>query len=1431
MYRARIRATVVAICLALLLQLPPPQVLPVAAGTVYQSPEDATPITYRPLFDTEIGSVDPCTTTQARNSGSQYTAMTRDLHAENGYFYIDGSTCHVSSGTISVPFGWSYALPGSDSFGSCGPKQPNAATTPIGAGNLRIAGVVEKVNNHGASLTVTYKNHECGPSQIGLGGTTTISVWADGAGYPHTNTFDTTLSIPAGARQIKLNFKAALNSFKIHSLRIYAAGPGQLTLLPGEQLYGGCTGYHAICPVHFEAEPVNTALGNYVSSVNDLALPGRGIGFAFQRTYNSLDTGGGVLGIGWRHAYEAHLAINPDGSRRFFAEDGAQMLFTPNGQGGFVSPPGVLSRLAPIAGGYELTRRDQIRYRFDGAGLLTAMLDRNGNQLTMTYTSGQLSLITDSVGRSVSLSYDASGRLIGLAGPPSRSVTYGYDGNGRLSSVTDARGKVTSYAYDAGGRLATIIDPNLHAVVSNEYGADGRISGQTDARGKHSTFAWDAVAQTSSYTDANGGVWLDVYAGNVLQRVVDPLGHTTRYGYDANANVTSIIDPRNYTSTFTYDAAGNMLTRKAPAPLSYQEVWTYNARNDVATYRDGRSNTTTYGYDSAGNLTSISAPLSALTQFGRDPAGTGLLLSTTDPRGKTTTYAYDAEANLTQTSSPLGNITTMTYDQAGRMLTTVDPRGNVVGGDPSQFTTTYTYDAADHLLTVTDPLSNVSTHVYDDAGNLLSLTDPNNHTVSDGYDAGNHLTSVTTAAGSTTYGYDNVANLVSRTDGNQHTTTYSYDLANELITSTDPASHSWVLTYDPAGNLATRRDANLQTTTYTYDALNRLSTVTYADPSTPAVTFGYDANSNGTSMADGAGTESYTFDALNRMTVVTRGGDTFSYGYDLVGNITSRTYPGQSAQTWAYDDDGRLASANGASYTYDPSANLLTAATPDGLTARYSYDRAGRLLEVAHTTATDTLSRFSYALDAAGNRTVMTTREGSTTYFYDALDRLTEACWSSTSCPGGPPVAPLPCLACIGGLVSRPSATTSPPPGETYRAYTYDPVGNRQTESTDAGVTTYGYDTADRLTSVTPPGQSAIAYSFDANGNQTAAGATTFSYDLADRLKTAIVGATSETYTYAGDGTRLSASTGAQASQTTKFVWDRNFGLPQVAIERDGSDTLLRDYRFGLDLLRQTAGATTYYYHHDGLGSVADVTGSTGSSLIWNEYYPYGLMRQAGTGPGAPTNPFNFTGEQLDATTGLYYLRARQYDSATGRFLTTDPRTPRTQDPYVGSYVYVKDTPTSLVDPSGRDVNGICVTGEGALVFLHLAYALCNVVSDTGQYGYVLVGGVGGGIGLGGSNGVAYLHSDAAEIYDLQGPFAIIGGSVVVVGGLQGEFFAGRGHCGQQVTGEIGGVAIGAEASAHGGASLTFVVLGEGPPKSKCDNGPAGSSDTGPSDK
>ena len=46
------------------------------------------------------------------------------------------------------------------------------------------------------------------------------------------------------------------------------------------------------------------------------------------------------------------------------------------------------------------------------------------------------------------------------------------------------------------------------------------------------------------------------------------------------------------------------------------------------------------------------------------------------------------------------------------------------------------------------------------------------------------------------------------------------------------------------------------------------------------------------------------------------------------------------------------------------------------------------------------------------------------------------------------------------------------------------------------------------------------------------------------------------TFGYDGDGTRLTAATGADASQVTRFVWDRNAAVAQLVRESNGTGGL-----------------------------------------------------------------------------------------------------------------------------------------------------------------------------------------------------------------------------------------------------------------------------------
>jgi RHS repeat-associated protein len=307
---------------------------------------------------------------------------------------------------------------------------------------------------------------------------------------------------------------------------------------------------------------------------------------------------------------------------------------------------------------------------------------------------------------------------------------------------------------------------------------------------------------------------------------------------------------------------------------------------------------------------------------------------------------------------------------------------------------------------------------------------------------------------------------------------------------------------------------------------------------------------------------------------------------------------------------------------------------------------------------TTTLSSFALTLDPAGNP-LTSVRAGASaetaTFTYDNLDRLTGVCFK-TSCP----------------------LTNDP-----YIRWTYDAVGNRLTEVRPTGTKVYTYNAADQLTRA-----GTTTYTYDQNGNQKTAGSATFAYDLANRLVSTTSGNTTTTYGYDGLGRRLRAATGTTAAKTTKYLWDTAGDRPQIALERDGADKLLRRYVYGAARISMNTGTTPFYYHYDPLGSVANLTSSTGASQWTYAYEPYGVTRtETKNNTKAPANFMKFTAEYLDPT-GLYHLRARQYDAANGRFLTLDPLPRPRSATYTASYVYAEDQPTLLIDPNGLGAIG-----------------------------------------------------------------------------------------------------------------------------------------------
>ncbi|WP_234364785.1 hypothetical protein [Streptomyces sp. WAC04657] len=267
----------------------------------------------------------------------------------------------------------------------------------------------------------------------------------------------------------------------------------------------------------------------------------------------------------------------------------------------------------------------------------------------MTYTSGRLASVSDALGRTVQFTVDTTGLLTTVKLPDSTALTYEYTG-GLLTSAKDPTGAATHYTYNADKRVETATGRG-GGKVTNTYDTSGRVVSQQDGSGKTTTFRWENQRESHT-TDRNGGIWTDIYSGNVLMETINPFGKRVSYSYDRYLRPDAITDASGNTTKMTYDAAGRMSTRTSPSSASLTESWTYDTTGNIASHTDSRGKTSTYTYDTANRVLTSTDPAGGKVTY--TYTAKGAPASVTTPRGKTTLYAYDTAGNRTAVTTPLG---------------------------------------------------------------------------------------------------------------------------------------------------------------------------------------------------------------------------------------------------------------------------------------------------------------------------------------------------------------------------------------------------------------------------------------------------------------------------------------------------------------------------------------------------------------------------------------------------------------------------------------------------------------------------------------------------------------------------------------------------------------------------------------------------------
>jgi RHS repeat-associated protein len=903
---------------------------------------------------------------------------------------------------------------------------------------------------------------------------------------------------------------------------------------------------------------------------------------------------------------------------------------------------------------------------------------------------------TDPASNTTSFTYNSRKQVLTTTDAKGKVTTNEYDAKGNLLKTTDSLTNVTGYTYDAQGNVLsqTVTVNGVTQVTGYEYDSFGNLKRETDALGHETSYAYDPsgnrLTQTTTRTTPSGvETLLTSYTHDKLGRLTrttDPDNTYTETAYDALGKQLSTRDKLGRITSYTYDDMGR-LTKTTHADTTTDES-TYDGEGRRLTSKDRAGRTTTYEYDQLGRLKKTSYPDLSFTTSTYDAAGR--LASSTDARGKTTTYEYDAAGRRTKVKDALGNETVFTYDANGNQKTVRDARLN---------TTTCEYDELNRRTRTIFPPAGVgspatfATTGYDALGRRVSETDQAGKTTRFEYDKLGRLTAVVDALDHrTTYGYDEIGNRTIQTDANSHVTRFEYDKLGRQTKRILPDGKTESMTYDETGNLKTRTDFMARSTTYDYDYDNRLLSRGY--PDSTSVGFTYTATGRRRTAVDGRGTTTYDYDTRDRLKLLTYpDGRKLEYDYDPQGNRTKLTAiltAVSLVSNYTFDPLSRLETVTDPesrvhTYGYDANGNRESLLSPNGTDTRYQYDPLNRLrnLTTTHPASGRMIQSYAYELSPAGNRKKVTEHDGNVReWTYDDLYRLTHEKVSDT-------------LTTIY-----------------EKAFAYDSVGNRQTQTTTGsgapgtptapGTITYGYDDRDRLLT-----ENAIAYSYDDNGNLVTKDAeATYTWDFDNRLvRVQKTGGTVIEHAYDADGnrvrTKVTPPTGPP--ETTEYLVDTSGSLSHAVAETDHAGNLKAYYVRGDDLLsilRNGPDAwTTRFYHADGLGSIRRLTDESGNITDGYTYSAFGaVLSHAGADP----QPYAFTGEPLDLNSGFQYHRARWMDPRVGRFVGMDPFEGLEFEPAtLHRYLYVAANPLAYVDPNGENFLSVSLTLNVALTTIN----------------------------------------------------------------------------------------------------------------------------------
>ncbi len=903
----------------------------------------------------------------------------------------------------------------------------------------------------------------------------------------------------------------------------------------------------------------------------------------------------------------------------------------------------ILSTTQAEAGtGEALSARTVIGYAYDGFGELTsrtatwaadAAPPDNGGGPASSTTSFDVTIDAARRTRTVKLT-------AGAGTTAARTTTTTIDlVSGQPLQTADALGRTTSRRYDAGGRIVALTPPTglttktSYAPADQDTG-DPAIRTVTEADGHVTQTTYDELGRTTEVTDnVRNGAFVSGAAGATARTVAK----TT---YDYLTNLVTSTDRAGRTTTTTSDALGRPVQQVGPTGITRQITYDDTA-NSILTAVLGE-NAAAAGQYTTDTYDALSRHVSSQTTYPVPNRGRPQFLSdpvdqvSYDGIGRPTRFVSEDRVGVPDYSGPGGFPTTTVVGPTsgapnpGSPITatdvdTLDGRTSVrtlqQAGQPDREGSSVTYDAAGNINSVGDALGRKTVYTYAGDGQVKTRTSPSGIVTTNAYEPTTGRLSIVTARavdGTTTktsYAYVPTgkvgAGLIASMTNESGTVTYSYDADRNPTGVTYPNGSTITSDFTDQGELRTSTDITGAVTTYAYFDDSSLKSATQVRA--------------GTTLASVA----YTYDGLGRVRTVTRGN----------GLITTNSYtPNHLLQTQTtLDKTGKQVESH--SYAYDTHHNL--------------------------TTRTDTTAKPG-GCPAPCNPGPSTYGTWTTSYQYDAYDRLVGSSVYTGSQATGTPTTTLVYALDLSGNVTKTTRTTR--------------AGSSPVVTT---TTSNAIDDAGQLTSATT-GTSTVQQTFDPDGRvkKSLDGSTT-TYRPDGLPATVTKNGTTTEFSYWPDGSRRrAASTTGTTSSTTDLYYRADGALVNDTGTRVGGSstasyllTAGREARTTRPGANASAATTTgkgvgYFLRdrHSSVTAVVDSTGAVTNTYAYGDYGAPALLdgragAVTGAAPGAAagqTNPFTYAGAAVrgmytDAGIGTLMTPTRVYDPAQGRFTSRDP--------------------------------------------------------------------------------------------------------------------------------------------------------------------------------